>query len=76
MIADDNITLAAGERAQDMVDRARAEAREVREGADQYAMDMLYRLDEELRRITGSVRNAMDAMSSQPPAAEPEEERI
>jgi cell division septum initiation protein DivIVA len=73
MVADDNVTLAAEERARDTIDRVRAEAREVREGADQYAMDLLYRLDEELRRIGGSVRNAMEAMSAQPPAGEPEE---
>jgi cell division septum initiation protein DivIVA len=76
MVADDNVTLAAEERAQEVIDRARAEAREVREGADQYAMDLLYRLDEEVRRVSGSVHNALNAMSAQPPAAEPEEERI
>jgi cell division septum initiation protein DivIVA len=76
MVADDNVRLAAEERAQDLINHARAQAREVREGADQYAMDLLYRLDEELGRINGSVRNAMEAMSSRPPASEPEEERI
>lgn len=76
MVADDNVTLAAEERAQEVIDRARAEARDVREGADQYAMDLLYRLDEEVRRVSGSVRNALDAMSAQPPAPELEEERI
>jgi cell division septum initiation protein DivIVA len=76
LVADDNIRLVAEERAQDALQQARAEAREVRDGADQYAMDLLYRLDEELRHISGSVRHAMDALSAQPPAGEPEEERI
>ena len=65
MMAEDNVRLAAEERARDIIDQASHEADEVRQGADQYALDMLDRLDAELHRITGSVRNAISALSSQ-----------
>jgi hypothetical protein len=44
----------------------------VRRGADEYALDMLDRLDGELHRVQTAVRNAVDALSNQPrtPATE------
>lgn len=74
LLAGDNIRVMAEERAHEIVAQARREANEVRDGADQYAMDMLERLDVELRRVQGSVRNAMDALANQgPPPAEDQE---
>ena len=69
LIADDNISLAAQERAHQVVEQARAEAEEIRREADQYALDLLDRLDSELRRISGSVRNAIGALTQQPAAS-------
>jgi vacuolar-type H+-ATPase subunit H len=65
IVSDDNITQQAEERAHQILDRARHEAEDVRRGADDYALDMLDRLDAELNRIQGSVRNAIGAMHSQ-----------
>jgi len=67
IVSDDNITQQAEDRARQILDRARREAEDVRHGADDYAMDMLSRLDAEVQRIQGSVRNAIDAMNSQGP---------
>lgn len=74
LLAQDNIRLMAEERAHELVAQARREAGEVRDGADQYAMDMLERLDAELRRVQGSVHNAMDALSNQSGPADEDEE--
>lgn len=68
IVSEDNITHQAEERARQMLDRARREAEDVRRGADQYALDMLDRLDAELQRIRGGVRNAIGAMHAQGPA--------
>ena len=70
MVAEDNVRLAAEDRARQLVENARREADDVRRGADDYALDMLERLDAELRRVQGSVRNAISAMHVQPAAAE------
>ena len=66
LVADDNISVAAEDRARDILDHARREAEEIRREADQYALDLLDRLDAEVRRISGSVRNAITALSAQP----------
>lgn len=63
MLAEDAITLSADERAREIIDQARRDADDVRSGADQYAMQLLDRLENELRRINGSVRGAIDALS-------------
>lgn len=75
MLSADNVRVTAEERAQDLIADAQREADEVREGADQYAMELLDRLDAELRRIEGNVRNAMHALSgnSRPQASQDEE---
>lgn len=70
LVADDSISVAAEERARDIVDHARREAEEIRRGADQYALDLLDRLDAEVRRISGSVRNAIGALSAQTSSAD------
>jgi F0F1-type ATP synthase membrane subunit b/b' len=73
MVQEDNVHHMAEERAHEMIEQSRQEAGEVRDGADQYALDMLERLDAELHRIQNSVRNALDAMHIQPPHEEEQE---
>lgn len=76
IVSDDNITQQAEERARQILERAHQESEDVRHGADEYALDMLDRLDAELQRIQGGVRNAINAMHSQGPASvydEPED---
>ncbi len=68
MVAEDSVRLSAEERGRDIVARARQEAEEVRHGADGYALDMLDRLDAELHRVQGSVRNAIHALNIQGPS--------
>lgn len=65
LLAEDNISAAAEEHARELVSQARREADEIRREADQYAMDLLDRLDGELKRIAGSVRAAIHALSGQ-----------
>jgi len=74
MLTEDNIRITAEERAREMLLNARQEADDVRRGADDYALEMLDRLDGELRRIQGSVRTAIGAMHEQPPVEEEEVE--
>jgi cell division septum initiation protein DivIVA len=66
LVSEDNILQVAEQRAHDIVARAQDDAEEVRRGADEYALDMLDRLDAELNRVQGSVRNAIDALHIQP----------
>jgi cell division septum initiation protein DivIVA len=68
IVSDDNITQQAEDRARQILDRARHEAEGVRHGADDYALDMLERLDAEVQRIQSSVRSAIGAMHAQGPA--------
>jgi cell division septum initiation protein DivIVA len=75
MVSADSVRQAAEDRARELIEEAQRDAEEVRRGADGYALDMLTRLDSELRRIQGSVRAAVNAMHATPPRAgeEPEE---
>lgn len=66
MVSEDSILRQAEDRAREIVAAARQEADEVRQGADEYAIDMLDRLDAELHRVQGSVRNAIEAMNVAP----------
>lgn len=73
LVSEDNVLQLAEQRARDIVARAEQDAEEVRRGADDYALDMLDRLEVELDRVRGSVRNAIDAMQVQPAAAQSSE---
>lgn len=66
ILSEDHMRLAAEERAHEIVDQAKHDANEIRTGAENYALDMLDRLDAELHRVESSVRNAISAMSGQP----------
>lgn len=74
MVAEDSIRATAEQRARDLLARARQDAEEVRQGADQYALDMLGRVEHELHRIEGNVRNAINALNTPRATAEEEEE--
>jgi cell division septum initiation protein DivIVA len=70
MLAEDNVRLVAEERSRELIEHARREANEIRQGADEYALQMLERLTDQLRRIEGNVHNAINAMTMQPPRTE------
>jgi vacuolar-type H+-ATPase subunit H len=74
MLSEDSVRLQAEDQARDILGQARQEAEEVRRGADEYALDMLDRLDAELHRVQNSVRNAIDALSNRPATAIREEQ--
>jgi cell division septum initiation protein DivIVA len=69
LVSEDSVLQLAEQRAHDIVTRAQDDAADVRRGADEYALDMLDRLDTELNRVQGSVRNAIDALHVQPVGA-------
>lgn len=75
MVSEDSVRIAAEERARELVDQARRDAEEVRRGADEYALEMLDRLDSELQRVQNSVRNAISVMHAEP-APVMEEEQV
>lgn len=64
MVQEDNIHVMAEERAHEVVGQAQREADDVRRGADDYALDVLDRLDAELHRVQGTVRNAIGMLSN------------
>lgn len=70
LLGEDNITRAAEERARVILDDARRDAEDVRRGADDYALQVLERLDDQLRRVTGNVHNAINALHATSAAAE------
>jgi cell division septum initiation protein DivIVA len=65
IVAEDNITREAEQRSRQILDRAHREADDVRRGADEYALDMLDRLDAEIQRVGNGVRSAINAMHAQ-----------
>ncbi len=73
MVSDDSVRTAAEERARDLIQQARQEADEVRRGAEDYALEMLDRLDADVHRIQSSVRTAINALQTQPVREEEEE---
>ena len=66
LVSEDSVLQVAEQRAHEIVARAQEEAEDVRRGADEYALDMLDRLDAELNRVRSSVRNAIDALNVEP----------
>lgn len=75
LVSDEAVVQAAEDRAAQVEQEAYARAEEVRNGADQYAYDVLQALDDRLSRMTGEVRNGMNALGPVYEAApEPEPE--
>lgn len=63
MLDEDSLVQAADERARQIEDDAQARAEEIRAGADEYAYGILRELDEHLSRVSGEVRNGMQALA-------------
>ena len=59
MVTKDMITIEAQRRAEQIIIQARAEAENTRAGADDYVIDSLTQLQEELERITNQVNNGI-----------------
>ena len=70
LLAQENIRVVAEERSREIVEQARREADDIRQGADDYALQMLERLNDQLQRIEGNVRNAVNVMTAQPRVSE------
>jgi cell division septum initiation protein DivIVA len=64
-----DLTKAAEARAETIIDRAKKDAASVRDGADQYAMDVLSNLQRELESVMGTVSNGILAIQQGPPPA-------
>lgn len=73
LVGEDSVRAAAEDRARDLIQGARRDADEVRRGADDYALELLDRLDADVHRIQSSVRNAIDALQTQPAPVQEEE---
>lgn len=67
-----DLTRAAQARAETIIDRAKKDAGAVREGADQYAMEVLVNLQRQIEAVMGTVSNGI-LMIRQGPPPEPEE---
>ncbi|HXQ37151.1 MAG TPA: hypothetical protein VN843_24290, partial [Anaerolineales bacterium] len=59
LVTKDMITVEAQRRAEQILAQARAEAENTRGGADDYVIDSLTQLQEELERITNQVNNGI-----------------
>jgi cell division septum initiation protein DivIVA len=64
-----DLTRAAQARAETIIDRAKKDALSIREGADQYALEVLSNLQRELETVMGTVNNGMLAIRQGPPLA-------
>ena len=75
MVAKDMITVEAQRRAEQIIAQARTEAENTRAGADDYVIDSLTQLQEELEKITNQVNNGIrkvqDEQASRAPASAP-----
>ncbi|MCI0553545.1 MAG: ATPase [Anaerolineae bacterium] len=75
MVTKDMITVEAQRRAEQIVAQARVEAENTRMGADDYVIDSLTKLQEELEKITNQVNNGIrkveDEQATRAPAPNP-----
>jgi len=60
----------AKRRAEQIIDQARAEAENVKTGADQYAIDSLSKLEREVEQLLNQVRNGIQVLEMKQPVAE------
>ncbi len=67
LVEQDSIVQAARSRADQIIAQAQAEAEATRREADEYVMETLRRLEEELERNLNQVRNGIQALRSQLP---------
>jgi chemotaxis protein histidine kinase CheA len=67
----DQIAQEASRRANQIIDQARMDAENIKSGADQYALDALASLADQLERLMGQVRNGMRVLEEKHPASPP-----
>lgn len=70
LVERDAIVAEANSRAEQIVREAHSSIDTIRSDADQYALDVLTRLELELERFQGQVRNGIQSMRSGPPDAQ------
>lgn len=74
LVSKDQIAQEAQRRASQIIDQARMDAENIKNGADQYALDALASLADQLERLLVQVRNGMRVLEEKqppiPPAAE------
>ena len=61
------ITLEAKRRAEQIIEQAKAEAEEIRAGADQYSLDSLMNLELQVERLLNQTRNGIQVLSEKQP---------
>ncbi len=65
LVQKDSIVLAAQARAEQIIAQARSEADNIRRDADEYALESLTRLEMEVDRTLGQVRNGIQMLQSE-----------
>lgn len=60
----------AKRRAEQIIDQARAEAENIKNGADQYAIDSLTKMEHEVEQLLNQVRNGIQVLEMKRPVAE------
>ena len=60
----------AKRRAEQIIDQARAEAENIKSGADQYAIDSLAKLEHEVEQLLNQVRNGIQVLEMKRPLTE------
>jgi len=67
--------LDAQRRSSQIIDQARAEAEDIKNGADQYALDALMGLETELERLVNQAQNGVQVLLQKkiPPETAPQE---
>src|SRR5512143_1399638 len=60
----------AKRRAEQIIDQARAEAENIKSGADQYAIDSLAKLEHEVEQLLNQVRNGIQVLEMKQPLTE------
>jgi len=71
LVEKENLTQDAQRRANQIIEQARIEAEQVRQGADQYALDGLVGMKTELERLLNQVHNGIQVLEQKQPAPEP-----
>jgi hypothetical protein len=79
LIGEEGLTEAAEIESRRLVDEAEADAAATRRGADEYAADVLLRLESEVARVLGQIERGIDALGvrAEPaPATDADEEAV
>lgn len=71
LISKDQIAQEAQRRAGQIIDQARMDAENIKNGADQYALDALTSLADQLERLLVQVRNGMRVLEEKQPSIPP-----